>query len=143
MICQLVMIFALAIKTFTSQDVDFHSYDAPSTEHLVLFGKDSISEVLFLSSIISFFIMSFNVHNEVVPIVRNNQDQKNNNRDIRTAFISCFFIYVTAGIFGAIGVYWRPEMDGTMNTILSLNFDKSKEFELWLLALITEFCSAF
>jgi len=62
------------------------------------------------------FALAFNIHNCVIPIMKQNKFQENNVRDIKIAFSISTCVYVIIGVFGMIGVVGKS--GGQINTVM-------------------------
>jgi sodium-coupled neutral amino acid transporter 9 len=88
-------IYSICTSTF---DFDYKvNYDTPkSPRHLYLFGDNPI--LLAGTLTLSYFSHSF-----VLPMMKNNERQENNKRDLFLGYCLVFFTYVFLGILGYIG----------------------------------------
>jgi hypothetical protein len=52
--------------------------------------------------------MSFMIHNGIVPMIRKNQDQSKNSRDLGISYMVVCIFYLIAGTIGSMGLYNKP-----------------------------------
>jgi len=89
-------IYSLCNSTF---DFEYRkNYDSPnnSPRHLYLFGDNPI----LLAGTLS---MSYFSHSFVLPMMKNNEKQENNKRDLFFGYCLVFFTYAFLGLLGYIG----------------------------------------
>jgi hypothetical protein len=65
--------------------------------------------------------MAFCIHNSAVPMLRKNEKQANNSRDLKYAYILTGVMYLLTGILGTMGLYYRPNI-GTAKVIILIFF---------------------
>ena len=70
------------------------------------------------------FALSFNIHNAIIPIVKQNKHQENNSRDVRWAFFLTSIIYCIIGVFGCLGIVGKSTPDGTAAATVMDYFEK-------------------
>lgn len=99
-----LFVLYIGFKNIFQGNVSISWYEDVSTinSHWPLFTNAS------LATTIGLFCTSFMVHNAVVPMVRKNQNQANNSRDLKIAYTFVTCTYVLAGVIGSMGVYNNP-----------------------------------
>lgn len=98
--------FHLGIKSWIDGQVSFILYeDAEDVQKKLAFFTNE--PVTFTVGV---FAMAFMVHNVTVPMLRQNVDQTKNSRDLGYAYLITGFMYITTGIVGTMGLYWRTDI---------------------------------
>lgn len=97
----ILYVFYTGIHSLTNTTFDFEykqNMDAPNNEirHLYLFGENPA--LLAGSLSLGYFSHSF-----VLPMMKNNENQENNKRDLLIGYILVAITYISIGIFGYIG----------------------------------------
>ena len=81
------------------------------TSHLKLLTSD-------LSNVCGVFALSFFIHNLITTILKNNEHQENNKRDVLISYIFTGCIYATLGIFGGFSIA-KYETISSAQTVLT------------------------
>jgi hypothetical protein len=89
-------IYSLCTSTFDFEYIKNHDAPHNSPRHLYLFGDNPI----LLAGTLT---MSYFSHTFVLPMMKNNERQENNKRDLFFGYCLVFFTYVILGILGYIG----------------------------------------
>lgn len=102
-----VSIFVIysVVKAFQniSNISNLHLFDADPKNYIVLLG---------------IYSLSFMIHNVIVPIMKNNKEYKNNNRDLAIGYGLTAGTYGLVGTFGAIAIAGLS--DGSQNTFFDV-----------------------
>lgn len=65
------------------------------------------------------FALSFFIHNIIIPIMKNNKDEKKNSRDVILGYIMTGCVYAIIGVFGTFAIAGVKLADGKKaNTVL-------------------------
>ena len=92
-------VIIIGIISLSNTDFDFKYLDnlkGSEIRHLLLFGENSSTLLGILSS--SYFSHSF-----ILPIIKNNQNQNNNKRDLFIGYFLVFLTYLSVGLLGYVG----------------------------------------
>jgi Na+/proline symporter len=94
----LLFVYFTGIKSFINTDFDYEYIknvgSAPS--HISLFGDDP-------SKLAGALSLGYFTHTIIIPVVKNNEDPKNNKRDLFLGYLLVFITYTTIGIVGYFG----------------------------------------
>lgn len=94
--------------------------------------EEKKGEIIYLSNDIAnlagTFALSFQIHNAIIPIVKQNINQENNTRDIRIAFLLTTLIYCIIGVFGCIGIIGKSTPDGSVAATVMDYFERDDIF---------------
>lgn len=87
---------------------------------IIIKGTINISQVnqvtVFKSDIFTLsgvFSLAFMPHQAIIPIVKRNEKQKNNARDLAVSFVWAWLVYGLVGCFGAIAIAGKERRKGT------------------------------
>lgn len=95
-----LFIIYLGIYSLYEVDINFVSDGTPGQNQgldLLLFHTD-------LSELIGIFALAYMIHNAVCGMIKSNQKQENNSRDLFIAYLIVFLYYVFLGLFGSFAV---------------------------------------
>lgn len=94
----LLFVYYTGIKGFFDTTYDYkyilNKGDGPS--HILLFGDDP-------SKLAGALSLGYFTHTIIIPVIKNNEDQKNNKRDLFLGYLLVFITYTTIGITGYYG----------------------------------------
>lgn len=95
-----IMLFVLftGIKSFSNTSFDYETIfnNGHSPSHVSLFGSDP-------SKLAGAISLGYFTHNIIIPIMKNNENPKNNKRDLFLGYFFAFVTYTSIGIFGYYG----------------------------------------
>jgi hypothetical protein len=112
----LIFVIYTGISSIFNTSYDFEykpNVTGETTRHIYLFGENP--SLLAGSLMLGYFSHSF-----VLPMMKNNQNQKNNRRDLFYGYALVFITYVGVGILGYIG-FSGSEYDGEFKDVILLN----------------------
>jgi len=82
-----------------------------TTDNVKIFTSD-------VANLCGVFALSFFIHNIIIPIMKNNREEKKNQRDVVTGYILTGLIYVVIGIFGTLSIAGVDLGGKKANTVL-------------------------
>lgn len=103
-------IYSLCTSTFDFKYITNHNKPDESPRHLYLFGDNPI--LLAGTLTLSYFSHSF-----ALPMMKNNEQQENNKKDLFLGYFLVFCTYVFLGILGYIG-FSGEAYDATFKDVL-------------------------
>ncbi len=95
----IIYVIIIGFISISNTQFDFQYWEnvkGTDIRHLLLYGENSGTLLGILSS--SYFSHSF-----ILPILKNNQNQKNNKRDLFIGYFLVFMTYICVGLLGYIG----------------------------------------
>jgi hypothetical protein len=97
----IIIIYALArgiIALFsTSYDFEYiHNDDTNDVRHILLYGESP-------NILLGILTASYFSHSFILPIMKNNENANNNNRDLFIGYFLVYLTYLSIGILGYIG----------------------------------------
>jgi len=112
--------FYIGIKAVIDGKVNLVTYeDADSvTENLAFFTGEPVSFT------IGVFAMAFMIHNSAVPMLRKNQHQSKNSRDLGLAYLITGVFYLLTGVVGTMGLYWRDDIQDAHTVLTNTLYSK-------------------
>ena len=94
----LLFVYYTGIKSFFDTTFDYQYISNHGTEpsHILLFGDDP-------SKLAGALSLGYFTHTLIIPVIKNNEDQKNNKRDLFLGYLLVFLTYTSVGIIGYFG----------------------------------------
>lgn len=128
----IIFVIIAGIYELSQGAPEFIVSGSPRQGVLTLFGNLSFTDTIYA---IGFFETSYQVHNEVVNLLRTSKHQEKNARNVFIAYRVLQCMYLTTGILGAFILANRDF--GSINTLLSV-FNSSDPGFIYVLALINQ-----
>jgi len=137
-VCACTFLIYIGIKAIINQDVSI-TFDPQSLgSHLSIFSTHG------LFGLIGFFGAAYTIHFLAVPILKTGNDASKKSRNLSSSYILTGLIYIVAGIFGALGLSWRP-LGANAETIFGSGAGvfTQDEKDVYILSIITQCAVAF
>jgi len=132
------ILFVLIVGTY---DLIYHTptfftqFGPSGINSISLFGEFKFSDFLYSVGV---FELSFQIHNEVINLLRVGKEQQKNSRNLSIAYRCVQTIYIVTGFFGAVIMSARYTPGNEINTLLSLFSHNDSKF-IFILAIINQF----
>ena len=81
------------------------------TDNIKIFTSD-------VANLCGVFALAFFIHNIIIPIMKNNREEKKNQRDVVLGYFLTGAFYVVVGLFGALSIAGIEMGDKKANTVL-------------------------
>lgn len=94
----LLFVYYTGLKSFfdTSFDYEYIKNNGKSPSHISLFGDDP-------SKLAGALSLGYFTHTIIIPVIKNNENPRNNKRDLFLGYLLVFITYTTIGIVGYYG----------------------------------------